>query len=409
MKKLYSLGAWILILTGLIFACQRADKKSAEEKLMQERIRQTGRRLKAENPTAIWEIRLRRNDGNYILYGFTDSPQTKKELLKFFDERQLSVRDSISLLPLAQWKNIYGVVRLSAADVRAFPSHKSELTTQVLMGMPVEILQEKNNFYRIRTPSGYTGWMPASGLQIMNSEVFEQWLSRPKLIVEVPRTAVRSAPDPGSPQIKEAVMNDVMIFLREGEYYHRVLLPDGRQGYVSASDVNTLDEWHFINSKLFSINDFLTHLELFYPGIPYMWGGTSVKAMDCSGFVKNVFHNFGILLPRDAYMQFTAGKEVPVTPDLQYFKPGDLIFFGPEKADESTKRITHVAVYAGNGKIMHASGEVKTESLVPGDSLYNAGLRKRMRGARRIFGYYNKEIYPYYTVDALEIFHNRQR
>ena len=86
-----------------------------------------------------------------------------------------------------------------------------------------------------------------------------------------------------------------------------------------------------------SIVDFATH----FVGNPYVWGGTSLTSgADCSGFVQSVYANFGISLPRTSYEQETAGYEVSYA-DAQ---PGDLICYG-----------SHVAIYMGDGKIVHAS------------------------------------------------------
>ena len=76
-------------------------------------------------------------------------------------------------------------------------------------------------------------------------------------------------------------------------------------------------------------------------GNPYRWGGTSLTSgADCSGFVQSVYANFGVSLPRTSYEQQNAGYEVSYA-DAQ---PGDLICYGG-----------HVAIYMGNGQIVHAS------------------------------------------------------
>lgn len=86
-----------------------------------------------------------------------------------------------------------------------------------------------------------------------------------------------------------------------------------------------------------SVVDYATQ----FVGNPYVWGGTSLtNGADCSGFVQSVYANFGISLPRTSYEQQYAGTEVSYA-DAQ---PGDLICYGG-----------HVAIYMGNGQIVHAS------------------------------------------------------
>ena len=89
-----------------------------------------------------------------------------------------------------------------------------------------------------------------------------------------------------------------------------------------------------------SVVDFATQ----FVGNPYVWGGTSLtNGADCSGFVQSVYANFGVSLPRTSYEQQNAGTEVSYA-DAQ---PGDLICYGG-----------HVAIYMGNGQIVHASNSV---------------------------------------------------
>ena len=85
-------------------------------------------------------------------------------------------------------------------------------------------------------------------------------------------------------------------------------------------------------------------------GNPYVWGGTSLTdGADCSGFVQSVFRHAGYSLNRTAAEQAHNGKAV----SLNKLKPGDLVFFHTDK--RSPKRISHVAIYIGNGKVIHSA------------------------------------------------------
>ena len=83
-----------------------------------------------------------------------------------------------------------------------------------------------------------------------------------------------------------------------------------------------------------------------FEGNPYVYGGTSLtNGADCSGFVMSVFANFGYSLPRVAAAQCDASTKK----DISQLEPGDLVFYGSGYVD-------HVALYIGDGKIIHASG-----------------------------------------------------
>jgi cell wall-associated NlpC family hydrolase len=83
-------------------------------------------------------------------------------------------------------------------------------------------------------------------------------------------------------------------------------------------------------------------------GTRYRLGGTSPSAFDCSGFVRYVFARHGVTLPRTAKEQSVAGHSIVVGPDS--LRVGDLLFFRTTRG-----RASHVAIYAGNGRIIHAS------------------------------------------------------
>lgn len=85
-----------------------------------------------------------------------------------------------------------------------------------------------------------------------------------------------------------------------------------------------------------------------YLGVPYLWGGTTPRGFDCSGFVQYVFRRHGVQVPRTSRQQAMVGQPVGVT--LRGLRPGDLMFFA-----SNGSRIDHVAIYAGNNEIIHSS------------------------------------------------------
>ena len=89
-----------------------------------------------------------------------------------------------------------------------------------------------------------------------------------------------------------------------------------------------------------------------YVGVKYVWGGnTPREGFDCSGFTRYVFDKYGIALPRTSREQVRSGTDV--APDFRALLPGDIMLFA-----EPGQAISHVAIYAGNGRIIHASSSV---------------------------------------------------
>lgn len=108
-----------------------------------------------------------------------------------------------------------------------------------------------------------------------------------------------------------------------------------------------------------------------FVGIPYLWGGnTVVDGMDCSGFVRAVYNLCGVNIPRTSGEQFRVGRDIPV----EELVDGDLVFFG-----SSEQKISHVGIYVGNSRFVHApkrGDEIKISPL-------DGGYGKKFVGARR--------------------------
>jgi cell wall-associated NlpC family hydrolase len=119
-----------------------------------------------------------------------------------------------------------------------------------------------------------------------------------------------------------------------------------------------------------------------YLSIPYRYGAQSRKSTDCSGFVQQVFREFDIKLPRTAREQYTVGMKV----DRASLASGDLLFF---RTRAKKKYPTHVGIYLGNGKMIHASSRSRKVVISDVNHPYYV---KRYVGAKRTATFLPGEI-----------------
>ena len=231
-----------------------------------------------------------------------------------------------------------------------------KLATQVLYGEHVEILETRGAWTRVAVtdqpssldPRGYPGWLPA--IQLTYHEASK---SGRRAIVAKPSAVLRDRSAPDRPLLVVSY-NTRLPVLSVAPPWTTVATPDGGQALVASSDVDV----NVGNPASASTGPELVRAAEMFTGLGYLWAGTSGFGYDCSGFTAAVYAAHGIIIPRDANDQATAGS--PVAPGQ--LQPGDLLFFA---SNGGRGFIHHVAMYVGGGRMIQSPATGTTIETVP--------------------------------------------
>ena len=365
----------------LLLACTDAPPPPAALTAAIDEVRTT---YAPDGRVALWQPEPVYRDGRWIIRGKTNLPEAKRALLQRLAEGGQAVVDSLLVLPAAGLAGrSYGVVNLSVANMRSRPKHSAELATQALLGMPLRVWDRQEDWYLVQSPDGYLAWLDADGFVPMTKAELAAWENGERVVVTEDFGFAYPTPAREGAPVSDLVAGNVLQRVDERGDQLRVRYPDGRTAYLPAAAVRPHAEWAAQAPPPAAA--LLATAERF-TGRPYLWGGTSGKAMDCSGFTKTVFHQYGLTLPRDASQQVHFGELVATDTTLKNLLPGDLLFFGRPATADQRERIWHVGIYRGGGRMIHAAGTVKVNSLVRGEADFAEDRLLSLVRARRLLG-----------------------
>ena len=237
----------------------------------------------------------------------------------------------------------YAICSLSVVPVRREPSDASEMTTQALFGEIFKVLERRASWSRIRLHhDGYEGWVSNKQYLEIPAEQYTA-LAKEKPVYCAQSVAVCKSAQQALP---------ILIGSR---------LPGFENGTFVLGDQTYTFEGHTVSGK--KPKSEIVRVARGFLGAPYLWGGRSFFGIDGSGFVQMCYRLCGRSLPRDAKDQATGGEVLSFVEEAE---EGDTAFFDNDQGD-----IVHVGIVLSDHRIIHASGQVRIDTLDQ-TGIYNA-------------------------------------
>jgi cell wall-associated NlpC family hydrolase len=222
---------------------------------------------------------------------------------------------------------------LPAIAMREKPSHKKEITSQLLFGESMQVLKAKEKWFYIRSlHDDYEGWIRNNQVQRV-----EENIPGEKILAAAMVNVITTS---DGPMLIPAASTLWGFSGRSGKIGDLSYQFDGEMIQPSAGPVSEKDLVNFATGWL---------------NAPYLWGGRTVFGVDCSGFVQLVYKMMGIGIMRDARLQVGQGIAVA---DVSETHCGDLAFFHNHRG-----KIVHVGMLLHDQRIIHASGKVRIDKL----------------------------------------------
>ena len=373
----------------IFFSCNRFKVRTLTYQQLNDSIKNV---YAPDSRVAIYNIALTPNVKHLLLTGESDQPKAVDLLKQNLDELGIPYLDSITILPdnsVGELK--YAVINNSVANIRSNPWHSAELATQELLGAGVRVLKIDRSFYLVQVRDGYISWVDHGGVILMNEGDYANWSQSEKIIYTKSVGSVYRYKDNDEEILSDIVLGAQLKLLNKGVNYYEVEYPDKRVGHIKIDEAKLYENWV---QKVQPSGELIEGYARELLGSPYLWGGTSSKGMDCSGFTKTVYLMNGFIIPRDASQQINAGEDVDKDLTFENLEKGDLMFFGTKATPDKKQRVTHVGIWLGNdkGDFIHSASQVRLSSINPNSDYYDKSNTNRYLGSRRYLGNSDKLI-----------------
>ncbi len=238
----------------------------------------------------------------------------------------------------------YGICGLSHLPVRATVSDASEMLTELLFGDLVRVIDSYKQWCKVENQQdGYEGWVDSKQLMPLSKEEFDEALADTSHFFTTDfLTSLERKQDASFFRVG---MGCRLPFYQEDTHCFRM----GMQEFVCHGAVMKSPAPHA------RCMEAILERAVSLVNTPYLWGGKTNFALDCSGLTQLLYRMYGVDLPRDAFQQALEGQDIAL---LEEARIGDLLFF-----DNADGKIVHVGIYTGDSRIVHASGCVRIDAV----------------------------------------------
>ena len=376
---------YIAILIFLVLAS--CDEQPEKDTINQadELIAKTSEKYAPDSRVALFDIEAVKNGESYTLKGESNLPDAVEDLKQKLKAENINFTDSIKILPENESLKgkTMGIVKISVANLREEPKHSSQLVTQATLGTPVKIWKRTEEWYYIQTPDGYLSWVDHGGITTMDKNAFDTWKSSEKIIFKNAYGQSFEEASKNSQPVSDIVAGSIFEFEAEEDNFYKVSYPDGREAFIASEESDIYSEWL---ADLQASEENLVQTSGKLMGLPYLWGGTSSKGVDCSGFTKTIYFMNGIVIPRDASQQIREGKLIDSSGTFENLAVGDLLFFGRPATDSTSEKVVHVGMWIGDNEFIHSSGDVHISSMDENAENYDEFNKGRYLRTKRYLG-----------------------